>query len=84
MPDNYIVAVAVDADPVVAMREYPVASLQGLFRENHSPDGNHAETRFLRYAGFGAQNRIGAAVYQVEGGDTTYDIPTGYSTPLPV
>jgi hypothetical protein len=82
LPDNYILAVAVDADPVVAMREYDAPALQGLFRENHTADGNHFVYRFLRYAGFGVQNRIGAAVYQVSGGDTTYDIPANYSTPL--
>ncbi len=84
LPASTILAVAVDADPVVAMREYPAPELQGLFRETHSADGNHAEYRFLRYAGFGVQNRIGAMVYQVSNGDTTYDIPTGYATPLPV
>lgn len=84
LPDSYILAVAVDADPALGMREYPAPALQGLFRENFSPDGNHFAYRFLRYAGFGVQNRIGAAVYQVSGGDTTYDIPSGFSTPIPV
>jgi len=84
LPNSYIVAVATDADPVLAMREYEAASLQGLFSEVHSPDGNHREFRFIRFAGFGVQNRIGAAVYQVSGGDTTYDIPSGYSTPLAI
>jgi hypothetical protein len=82
LPNNYVLAVATDADPVLAMREYESPALQGLFPEFHSPDGNHREFRFIRFAGFGVQNRIGAAVYQVSGGDTNYDIPTGYSTPL--
>jgi hypothetical protein len=42
------------------------------------------EQRFIRYAGFGAYNRVGAMVYFVEAGDTTYDIPSGYTNPLAV
>lgn len=84
LPENYLIGIALGAPPVLGMREYPEASLQGLFPEMHSSDGNHMEYRWLRYAGFGVRNRVGAVVYQVEGGDTTYDIPTGYSTPLNV
>lgn len=83
MPENYILA-TVDGRPPLAMREYPDAALQGLITELHSPDGARLERRYLRYAGFGVRNRISAMVYQVEGGDTTYDIPTGYDAPLAI
>lgn len=83
LPDNYILSV-VDGRPPLAMREYDNAALQGFFPEMHSPDGARIERRYLRYAGFGVRNRISAMVTQVSGGDTTYDIPTGYATPLPV
>lgn len=67
---------------VLRMREYPTAALQGLFRENFSSDGNLNENRFIRYAGFGAYNRVGALAFHVGAG--AYAIPTGYATPLAV
>lgn len=83
MPSGYVLAIASDADPVLAMREYPVGSLQGLFTEGPwSPNGNVQESRWIRYAGFGARNRTGAVVLQV--GSATYTIPTGFTTPLAV
>jgi hypothetical protein len=57
--------------------------LQGLIQENHSPDGNLFERRFIRYAGFGAFNRVGALVFE-PGQAGVYTIPTGYTTPLAV
>lgn len=80
LPDSYIVAHAKGASDVVAMREEPEPELQGFFPEYFSPDGNLQETRMLRMAGFGVQNRIAAAVYRI--GNGSYAIPTGYSAPL--
>ncbi len=68
--------------PALAMREYPSPALQGLFVENHSPDGNLNEYRMIRYAGFGALNRTAALAFYIGGG--AYTIPTGYTTPLAV
>lgn len=82
LPDSYMIAHASGAGPVVGMREHPAAALQGLFTENHSPDGNLQESRFLRYAGFGVRNRVAALAYRV--GNGSYAIPTGYTAPLPV
>lgn len=83
LPDSYMLAVARGSSrPTLWMREYPVASLQGLFQEEHSPDGNLQEHRFIRYAGFGAYNRVGALVYRV--GNGSYAVPTGYDAPLAV
>jgi hypothetical protein len=83
LPDNYGIVVARGAETKpLRMREYPAASLQGLFVENFSPDGNLNEYRFIRYAGFGAYNRVGALSFRI--GNGAYAIPTGYSTPLAV
>lgn len=82
LPDSYFLAHAVDAGPVLAMREYPSAALQGFFTENHSPDGNLQETRMIRYAGFAVRNRVAAVCARI--GNGTYATPSGYSTPLPV
>lgn len=83
LPNDYIVGVARGATaPPLRMREHPAASLQGLFRENHSPDGNLQEYRLIRYAGFGAYNRVAALVFRI--GNASYAIPAGYDAPLAV
>lgn len=84
LPDNYIVANARGAAPALWARQYPAASLQGLQRKEHDVNGNIMQSLFYRDLGFGAYNRVGAMVYFVEAGDTTYDIPTGYTNPLAV
>lgn len=81
LPDNYMVAVSLGAAPFLRQREYDAPGLTGLFPEFNSPDGNVVENRFLRYCGFGVRDRVAALVYQI--GNATYQIPTGYSTPLP-
>ena len=78
---RFEVARGASAKPL-RMREYPSAALQGLFTENHSPDGNLNEYRFIRAAGFGAYNRVGAVAFHI--GNAAYQIPAGYETPLAV
>jgi hypothetical protein len=78
LPDNYIVAKMDNVAPV-AMRQYDAPELQGLFPEIHSPDGNRIETRWLRFAGFGVRERVGAVVMRT--GNGSYAIPSGYAAP---
>jgi hypothetical protein len=80
LPDGYMIGHARGAGPVVKMREYDNGALQGLFTEQHSPDGNLQATRMIRYAGFGVANRIAACVYYV--GGASYSIPSDYGAPL--
>jgi hypothetical protein len=81
LPSGYMLAVAQGAlDRPLAMRQMPVAELQGYRFEGHSPDGNLQEYRYLRTAGFGALNRVAALVYYV--GGASYSVPTGYDAPL--
>lgn len=82
LPDNYMIALDFGAPSIMRMREYKAASLKGLFPEFHSPDGNLIVSRFLRYAGFGVQNRVGALVYRI--GDAAYAVPTGFTAPLAI
>lgn len=82
LPADIILGVAVGADPVVGMREYPAASIQGLFPEFQNVDGNRHLNKFIRFCGFGVRNRVGALVYRV--GNAAYAIPAGYTAPLPV
>lgn len=81
LPSGYIVAKVDDKAPL-RMRELPAAELQGFFPELHNVDGNHWVNRMLRYAGFAVADRVAAYVYQV--GNATYQIPTGFETPLAV
>ena len=81
LPDNYIIGHARGAGAVLGMREFPAAALQGFFTENNSPDGNLMETRMIRYAGFGALNRVAAAAVFVSAGDAVFDVPTGFAHP---
>jgi hypothetical protein len=82
LPDNYMIAHAQGAGAFVAQREYPVAALQGLFVEDHSPDGARLEMRMIRYAGFGVINRVAALAYRI--GNAAYAIPAGFDAPLAV
>lgn len=83
LPSNYMIAVAAgNATKLLRMREYAAPELQGFFPELHSPDGNLNVQRFIRYCGFGAFNRTGAVVQQI--GNGTYQIPSGYATPLEI
>lgn len=82
LPSTYMICHARGGGPVIKMREYPSDALSGFFMENHSPDGNLALTRMLRYAGFGVANRVGAVVMRI--GNASYAIPSGYDAPLAV
>lgn len=79
LPDGYMVA-HLQGSPVLGQREYPATALRGLFIEEHTVDGNHKETRHLRYTGFGARNRVAAAVMQI--GSAEYVTPDTYAAPL--
>lgn len=76
LPSGYMIAHAPGAGAILKMRQDANPSLQGLFPELNSSDGNHQVTRFLRYNGFGVFNRVGALAYQV--GQASYVDPTGY------
>lgn len=82
LPDDYMIAQARGAGPVLGMREYDASELQGFFPEEYSPDGNLQEMRMIRYAGYGALNRVAALVQYIGGG--AYAIPSGYDAPLAV
>jgi hypothetical protein len=82
MPDSYILAHARGTGPAVGMREYPAPELQGFFPENFSADGNTAEHRMIRYAGFGVLNRVAAMAVRI--GNASYAIPSGFTAPLAV
>lgn len=81
LPANYIVAVTTDGPRPVGMREDPEPELQGFKMVAERDDHPFWEAQWLRRAGFGIRNRVGAVVMEIS--DASYDIPTGFETPMP-
>lgn len=79
LPDNYILAVTTEGERPVAMREDMEASLRGFKQVAVREDHPWYERQYLRRAGFGTWNRVGAFVMKVAG---SYAIPTGYESPM--
>lgn len=80
LPDNYIIATTTDGDRPIAMREDPEPELQGFKQVATRDDHPFYERQYLRRAGFGAWNRVGALIYRV--GTGSYAVPTGYTPPI--
>jgi hypothetical protein len=80
MPANYMVGVTTQGPRPLAMREDPEPELQGFNRVASRDDHPFYESQWLRRAGFGARNRVGAVVQRI--GNGTYAVPTGYTTPM--
>lgn len=80
LPNDYIVAVATQGERPLKMREEDVPSLRGFGKVAERNDHPFYESQYLRIAGFGANNRVGAVVYRV--GNGAYAIPTNYTSPM--
>lgn len=80
LPANYILSVTTEGPRALAMREDPEPELQGFKKVAERNDHPFYENQFLRRAGFGAWNRVGAHVTEIS--DASYDVPTGYVAPI--
>ena len=80
LPANYIISTMTQAEKPLRMREYELAELRGFHVVAERADYPFWEQQFERHAGFGAWNRVGAAVTRI--GNADYAIPTGYETPM--
>ena len=80
LPNDYIVAVTTDGARSLKMREHEETPLQGFNLVAQRDDHPFYESQWLRYAGFGAFNRVGAVVYRI--GNASYAVPTNYGSPL--
>jgi hypothetical protein len=80
LPAGYIIGVAAGGPKPLAMREDPEPELRGFKRVADEQSFPWYESVYVRRAGFGAYNRVGAAVVEIS--DASYDIPTGYTAPL--
>ena len=80
LPSGYIVATTTQGERPLGMREEPEESLKGFKKVAERNDHPFYESQYLRIAGFGANNRVGAVVMEVS--DATYDVPTNYTSPM--
>jgi hypothetical protein len=81
LPANYIVAVSTGGERPVAMREEEEPELRGFRKVAERNDHPFYENQFLRSAGFGGWNRVGALVYRI-GNGTYAAAPTGFVQPM--
>lgn len=84
MPSNYYVMLPTGPGPKpLRQREHPEPQLRGFQAEADREDFPYFETQYARRAGFGGWNRTGALARQFNGGDTTFDVPTNFGSPMP-
>jgi hypothetical protein len=81
MPADYILGLTVGGEAPIALRQKPDAALQGFKQVADRNDYPWYERQYLRIAGFGAWNRVGAVIVRTN--NATYAIPTGYTSPMP-
>lgn len=81
LPSNYMISVTSGGEPALGMREHAEPELQGFNRVAQMDDHPFYQSQWLRIAGFGAWNRVGAVVYRI--GNASYAVPTGYTSPMP-
>lgn len=81
MPDNFVISLTTEGEPPLALREHEEAELQGFQFVGERNDHPYSERHWERHAGFGAWNRVGAVVMEIN--DTEYAVPTNYGSPMP-
>lgn len=81
LTSSYIVAVMTGGERPLRQREETVDSLKGFNKVGERNDHPFYESQYLRTAGFGGWNRVGAVVLLQGAG--AYAVPTGYSSPMP-
>ena len=80
LPDNYVIGCMTGGEKSLAMREDEEQDLRGFREVADRDDHPWYEKQYLRRAGFGGWNRVGAIVYRCD--NATYAIPTGYTSPM--
>lgn len=80
-PSGYLAALTTEGVRPLAMREDVEDVLQGFKQVAERSDHPFDESQWLRRAGFGAWNRVGALVMRI--GNGSYAVPSGYTSPMP-
>lgn len=82
IPTNYALAVtSAPTAPPLLMRQPTNVALQGFKQVGQREDFPWYERQFRRYAGYGANNRVGAVAIRFGAG--AYAIPANFTAPLP-
>jgi hypothetical protein len=80
LPNDYIIGITSEGPRPLGMRQDKETQLQGFNRVAERNDHPWYESQYLRRAGFGAWNRVGATVTRI--GNASYAIPTNYTSPM--
>lgn len=80
LPDGYHISVTTGGERPLALREDVEADLRGFIMAAEKEDYPFYERQYVRRAGFGGWNRVGATVGLI--GNASYSIPTGYTNPM--
>lgn len=80
LPSGYMIATTTGGDKPLALREDMEEELRGFKKVADRDDYPFYESQYLRRAGFGAWNRVGALVYRI--GNASYAVPAGYDSPM--
>ena len=81
LPAGYLIATTTNAEKPLAMRQHPEPQLRGFSKVAERQDYPFWEAQYVRWAGFGSWNRVGAVVMRI--GNGTYAIPSNYTSPMP-
>lgn len=81
LPDSYIIATTTTGEAPLGMREDDEPELRGFRAVGVREDHPFTETQWMRRAGFGGWNRVGAVVKRI--GNASYAVPTNYDCPMP-
>lgn len=81
IPANYMVSIATAGEPPIGERVDELESLRGFVEMDANEDFPWYQRNWMRQAGYGAWNRVGALVYRI--GNGTYAVPTNYATIMP-
>jgi hypothetical protein len=81
LPSNYTISIATAGEPPIGERVDDMESLRGFVEMDSNADFPWYQRNWLRRAGYGAWNRVGAVVMRI--GNGTYAVPTNYATVMP-
>lgn len=81
LPSNYIVTLCTEGERALGMRQFEEEDLRGFIKAAETIDYPFYESQYVRYAGFGAWNRVAVVVRRI--GNAAYAVPTNYGSPMP-
>jgi hypothetical protein len=81
IPAGYVASIQTTGEPPIGERVDEFASLRGFIEMDSNEDFPWYQRNWMRRAGYGAWNRLGAVVSRI--GNASYAVPTNYATVMP-